>query len=221
MSEEKGMYRLYEVKQAVHMGKTEIVQAEDTEKLVPHDVEYDAEKIIAIENTSIGKETKYLLAERTYNNAFGMVEYKNATVSNDYLEVMEEFTKRIQGNIKELQQERAKFNIDITALGYDYCIPKSELGDYEGKVCIVKSSSLYPEYRTPMYQLVYITHGNGARADAIGRACYNTELYSGEKSRRERIDILGVADPKKLPAWAKEKLSEIKRQEKKRESKER
>lgn len=214
MSDNKTM-AMYEIKHSIHLGKTEIVQAEDTGKIVPYDTEYDSEKFILLDTDA--EDSKYLLAECTYDNPFGAVEYKNTLVSGDYLEIMGEFIKRLQENIEEVSQARA--NTDIKPLGYDYCVPKSELGDYLGRICIVRESALRPEYRTPTSQLIYITDGNGARANAIGRACYSTNLYSGKRSRFERSDILGVADEKNLPAWAKEKFAEIRRQERKKENK--
>ena len=42
--------------------------------------------------------------------------------------------------------------------------------------------------------------------DSRGQAVFVEELYSGEVSRWERSDILGLADLNKLPDWAKEKI---------------
>ena len=40
------------------------------------------------------------------------------------------------------------------------------------------------------------------------RAVFFQELYSGERCRWDASDILGVANPEKIPDWAKEKLRE-------------
>ena len=50
--------------------------------------------------------------------------------------------------------------------------------------------------------------GFGCSPGARGRAVYFEELYSGERCRWDASDVLGVANPEKIPDWAKEKLRE-------------
>jgi hypothetical protein len=79
--------------------------------------------------------------------------------------------------------------------------------DLTDKVVIIKPESLSPEYRSLSFQLSLATSGFGCKPDARGRAVYCTELYSGEQSRWDRSDILGVASDDVIPKWAKEKLA--------------
>ena len=78
----------------------------------------------------------------------------------------------------------------------------------EGKLIILRPTSLAPEYRTADCQLGFATGGFGCSPGARGRAVYFEELYSGEQCRWEIGDVLGIADPDTLPDWAKEKLTE-------------
>ena len=78
----------------------------------------------------------------------------------------------------------------------------------EGKLIILRPTSLEPEYRTADCQLGFTTGGFGCSPGADGRAVYFEELYSGERCRWEIGDVLGIADPDTLPDWAKEKLTE-------------
>ena len=69
-------------------------------------------------------------------------------------------------------------------------------------------------------QLQLCTSGSGAYPNSRGTACYCTELYSGQRARFERSDILGVIAPEDLPKWAKHYL-ELRQAEKERNSRDR
>ena len=77
----------------------------------------------------------------------------------------------------------------------------------------VKTEALAPEYRTAPHQLVYITGGNGALANAHGNACFCINLYTGKHTRWERYDIQGEVRPERIPGWARQRLEEIKREQ--------
>lgn len=68
---------------------------------------------------------------------------------------------------------------------------------------------MHRDRRTADYQYFLADGGNGCRAEAIGRAIFGQNLYTGKRSRWERQDILGIADPQKLPDWAKERLEKL------------
>jgi hypothetical protein len=77
----------------------------------------------------------------------------------------------------------------------------------KGKLIVISPDVLAPEYRSAEYQYAVCTGGFGAQPEARGHAVFVKNLYSGETSRFERRDVLGVADVAKLPEWAKEKLT--------------
>ena len=78
----------------------------------------------------------------------------------------------------------------------------------QGKLVVLRPTSLAPEYRTADCQLGFALGGFGCTPGARGRAVYFEELYSGERCRWDITDVLGVADHNKLPEWAKERLAE-------------
>ena len=96
----------------------------------------------------------------------------------------------------------------IETLDREHCRERGEKESLEGKLIILRPTSLAPEYRTADCQLGFATGGFGCSPGAGGRAVYFEELYSGERCRWESGDVLGIADPDTLPDWAKEKLTE-------------
>ncbi|MPN43004.1 hypothetical protein SDC9_190563 [bioreactor metagenome] len=63
--------------------------------------------------------------------------------------------------------------------------------------------------RTADYQYFFAEYGNGCRAEALGLGVFGQNLYTGKRGRWERPDILGIADPEKLPEWAKDRLKAL------------
>jgi hypothetical protein len=94
----------------------------------------------------------------------------------------------------------------LTVMTSEYCLPDSKNADFTGKLIIIDVNALKPEYRNSESAIVHCTHGNGARPGAKGRSVFCKELYSGESVVYDRSEILGVADERKLPEWANEKL---------------
>jgi hypothetical protein len=149
----------------------------------------------------------FLICDCSRNNILGADIFENGIVSADYLEIMREFTKRLNGRMDSLEAERSARGIPYEILAEADCEPFEE--DITGNVAVIKASSLAPEYRNIDSQLVLVTGGNGAKPEAIGRAVFCKELYSGVSVRWERRDIAGTLPPDRLPEWAKEKLAAL------------
>jgi hypothetical protein len=81
--------------------------------------------------------------------------------------------------------------------------------DLIGKVIAIRRETLSPEYRAESHQMYLATGGFGCSPTASGRAVYCTNLYTGEKERFSREDVLCVIAEDTLPAWAKEKLAAL------------
>ena len=133
--------------------------------------------------------------------------YSELLASDDYLKVMREFAKRLRSQIGKLERQRRK--VPRSILTEADCLPNSRSADFTGKLVILDPSSLAPEYRTSDFQLGCATGGFGCKPASRGSAVFFWELYSGETSRWERRDILGIANPKALPQWAMDKLREL------------
>ena len=151
-------------------------------------------------------ETPYLVCYQDFG--LGFPRFTEAVGSDDYLEIVELFSQRLQQQIEAVKQQRAERNLPFTALTREHCRRREPEESLEGKLVIVKASNISPEYRSADYQLGYALGGFGCKPGAGGRAVFFEELYSGERSRWDVGDILGIADLDKLPEWAKTKVAE-------------
>ena len=133
--------------------------------------------------------------------------YSQLLASNDYPKVLRAFAKRLQSQIGKLERQRRK--VPRSILTEEDCLPNSRNVDFTGKLVILNPSRLAPEYRTSDFQLGFAADGAGCSPGSNGSAVYFRELFSGETSRWDRRDILGIANPKALPRWAMDKLREI------------
>lgn len=186
MSDEKRMIENYEIKTAIHIGGHEIIFAEDIKAAMP-----------------------FLVCDHYWDNPLNADEYKNAFVSDNYVEMMTMFSNRLSEQVQRLDAERARRGIPTTPLTYADCIPGSERADYAGQVIVLKPESIASFARTPDHQLFLAVDGNGARADARGNAVFCYNLYTGEHGRRERYNVAGIINPAKMPTWAAEKLAAL------------
>lgn len=183
-NEEKRFIESYEVITAIHIGGREIIFAEDQRAEMP-----------------------FMVCDCTWDNPLSMDMFSDAQISDDYVEIMTEFTSRLREQVQRVDAERARRGVGYTPLTAADCIPGSDRKDYTGQAIVLKPESLAAYARTPDYQLFVVTGGNGARPDARGNAVFCNNLYTGEHCRRERHNVAGIADPGSLPAWAKEKLA--------------
>ena len=199
-STEKRMAGDYEIIQAVQIGDREVVLGEN-----PQD------------ETGM----KYMCAFCRQNALFA--EYSEVMASDDFPEIVELFGQRIAEQAQkthiELNKPRIQ-GIDDRPITAEGCIPISHEDDLHGKIIVIKPEVLRREYRHATCQLQLCTSGSGAYPNSRGTACFCTELYSGQRARFERSDILGVIAPEDLPKWAKHYL-ELRQAEKERNSRDR
>jgi len=86
------------------------------------------------------------------------------------------------------------------------CTRISSADDLNGKVIVIKPDVLRREYRVATHQVKLCTGGFGASPNSRGSAVYCTDLYSGEHSRFERRDVLGILNPDQMPKWVQHHL---------------
>lgn len=187
MNDEKRMVDTYEVKHSIHVGDKEILFAVDSTKT----------------------DSPYMVCCCTWDNPLGVEQFFDAAGSDDYLEMMTEFTDRVQAQLEAVKSERDKITVPLSPFTLDHCIPDDKRERIENKVVVIRAENLRPEYRTADKQLVLATGGFGAHANARGRAVYTINLYSGKESRWNQEDILGTIKPEHMPDWAKERLKQI------------
>ena len=187
MREEKRMVDTYEIEHAIHVGDKEILFGVDETKT----------------------DCPYMVCYCSCDNPMGIDQYFDAAGSADYLEMMSEFTARVTAQLEAVKAERDKITIPLSPFTPEHCTPNDYRESIENKVVVIRAKHLRPEYRTADKQLVLVTGGFGAVADARGRAVYTIALYSGKESRWNREDILGTVKPEYMPDWAKERLNQI------------
>lgn len=185
MSEEKRMVDSYEVKQAVYISDKEILFCEDYNN----------------------PDFPYMVCDCKY--PMGMEHFFDGNGSRDYFEMMELFIARIKTQIEAVRADREKSGVPNEPISDTQCIPICEDMDLMNKVVVLRPERLRPEYRTADHQLVLALGGFGSSPHSRGRAVFTTNLYTGEMSRWNREDILGMPKTEHIPDWAKERLVQI------------
>ena len=179
IDQEKRMAGDYEIIHALHIGDREIVLGE---------------------NPSATEDERYVCAFCQQHEIFA--NYTEVMVSDDYPELVKLFGERVA---EQAEKTRIALNgpkiqgIPNSAITAEDCEQVSYQEDIRGKVVVIRPEVLRREYRHATCQLQLCTSGSGAYPNSRGTACYCTELYSGQRARFERSDILGVIAPEDLP----------------------
>ncbi len=189
---EKRMADHYEIIQSVWIGDKEVVMGVDMTNAMP-----------------------YFCAFYTCNEIFDS--YDNCMVSDDYVEMLELFAERVSGQCQKLREEQERITVPKETITADMCQQVASDANMVGNVMAIRADALRPEYRLAPYQLVLVTGGNGARANARGRACFCKNLYDGEGQKCVRSDFYGEVKPEHLPDWARERLEKMRKKEQDRE----
>ena len=132
---------------------------------------------------------KYLLAERQAT-AFGY-EYTEAVVSNDYLEIVNEFALRIQDEVEVLRDIHSERGSDGIPFGPEACREDSSKQNYENQILILNPAYLSPEYRTKEDQLVLAISGFGCAPGRRAQRILCQSLSDGEKFYIRGYDVMG------------------------------
>lgn len=134
----------------------------------------------------------------------GLLEtYSECVVSDDYLEIVSEYGRRITNEAELFRETVRKLNIPITVMTIEDCTPDNYGNDIHGKVVAIKAEVLRPEYQRADRQIMLVTGGFGASANSRGSAVFAIKLHTGEHTRIERCDVIGEVKPECLPEWAK------------------
>ena len=134
--------------------------------------------------------------------------FTDGVASDSYPAIVEAFAERIADEAREvkkiIEQERLIVGDDCRLSAEDCAYTITSEENILNKVVIVDPKILRPEYQRSSHQLVYVTGGNGAYANARGRKVFTKNLLNGQDNTFYRQDILGVVDTEKLPKWAKD-----------------
>jgi len=123
----------YEIKQAIHIGDKEIVYGENMQE----------------ENGNF-----YFVSDYTHNELLG--EYSHCVVGDDYLELMQEFTSRVNGQIEAVRAEHEKSAIPPDLFTAEHCYTHDYKQNITGKVMAVRAEVFRKEYQRGEYQLGHL-----------------------------------------------------------------
>ena len=118
------------------------------------------------ENLKAPDKQYYMVCEVRNN---GMFEYYDDVYQNeDYLMAMKNYFDRLDNQLEKIVDEYVKEGVPKQLITADMCNQEVFGENLEGKILVVKPSSLRPEYRTASNQIIRCTGGNGARPGAKG-----------------------------------------------------
>jgi len=158
-------------------------------------------------------EMPYLVGYCTVNG-LGMEQLTELVGGNDYLEAVEEFMTRVQGQVDQVRSDRALSDEPQEVFGKEYCLPGGLEQDLNGRVVILKPETLRPEYQNIAHQLLFVHGGFGAAPNGRGTAVFATNVFSGEKRDCRRHEIAGILNPIHAPDWVKPGVEAIRAQQK-------
>jgi len=183
-------------------GNSENCMIADTCYKVMHAVNIGDRNILVAENMADPEGQHYVKAEYSHNDIIG--QYDRVVYSPDYLSAMDEFSSSIGRQVAGLRDDYERADFQIEMFTSEHCYPHDYGDDITGEVVAIKASALRPEYRRGDAQLVFVTHGGGARANPRSSAVFCYHLNNGEKARYERHQVQGRI--KDTPQWVKSQL---------------
>ena len=151
---EKRMAGCWEILHALHIGDKEVVVGE---------------------NLTAPNEARYMCAYCTANDI--MRGYHECMASDDYLEIMELYSERIEGQIEAVKAEIAERQLPDITITSEQCHENDLSKSIAGKIVAIRADVLRREYRSADHQLVLVNDGFGATANASGSAVFETNLY--------------------------------------------
>lgn len=181
---------------------------------ITHAIRIGDKEVVFGQNETLAEPFFCALCETTQIAIYQQERYAPCVIGSDYIAVMEQFSAYVNEQCAKVRAEREQIAVPLTPITAEMCLPNDYSKSIASKVVAVKQSALHPEYQSAPHQLIYVTGGNGAQANAYGNACFHYSLYTGEQGRWERYDIQGEVKPEHLPDWAKTRLTEILKQEK-------
>lgn len=147
---------------------------------------------------------------REYVQGF-FAHYDKSIISDDYIELMRLHIQDLSEAIEQLEQDRKAIGLDdVSCLKPDELLPIDYTMNIKGKIVAIGERYMIDGQKDIAHQLYYAERGNGVYAESRGNGCFSLNLYTGEKERIERYEIIGIVPEDKLPEFAKKTLEKIK-----------
>lgn len=134
--------------------------------------------------------------------------YSSCFVGDNYNEMVELYSQRIQEQIQKVKADISKIPFDRTVIGRDACESIAER-DLRHEIIVVDPSVMSREYVGAERQLCIATGGNGCSPEGLGVKVFCKNIYTGGDVTWYRQDILGIIKPDCIPQWAKDKIAEL------------
>lgn len=182
MSNEKRMAGSYEIIHAMQIGDKEIVIGEDP---------------------AAAPGQQYMCAFCEQNDFFAR--YEQVLSSDDYAEIVGIFGWRVTESAEEIRRTFSELDLQgeqnpmLTAAN---CTPITSDDDLNNKVVVIRPDVLRREFRKASSQIKICDGGFGASPNSRDSACYCVNPLTGETSRFDRMDILGILKEDQVPKWA-------------------
>ena len=160
-------------------------------------------EIVVGDNPNAAKDERYICMNLQHLDVFLKPEV--AVVSDDFTEIIQEYGNRLAAQAEKTRPLVMKpkiQGIDTRVLTEKDCHRIDSRDNIQGKIIVIKPTSLRREYQMCTNQIMLCTGGFGASPTSRGNACYCVDLYTGEKCRQERPDVMGTLERSQLPKWA-------------------
>lgn len=156
------------------------------------------------------KDETYMTCYQQYN-FLGETMYPEALACKSYLEIAETFLNRLQAQVEKVKAFRVSRNVPYAVLGADDCLPPSE-GSLQGKLIVLRPTSLSPEYRTADCQLGFALAVLAARPAHAGERFISRNCIpvNGAGGTLLMFSVLPIR--RGCPEWAKGKTGRIRKE---------
>lgn len=160
-------------------------------------------EIVVGDNPHAPKDERYICMNLQHLDVFLKPEV--AVVSDDFTEIIQEYGNRLAAQAEKTRPLVMKpkiQGIDTRVLTDKDCHRIDSSDNIHSKIIVIKPTALRREYQMCTNQIMLCTGGFGASPNSRGNACYCVDLYTGEKCRQERPDVMGTLERSQLPKWA-------------------
>lgn len=133
--------------------------------------------------------------------------------TGDYLEMLERYTKRIQGEINTLRDAEQKLGGPNAPIRAEHCLLDDHAKSILGKFVVLKAEVFRPEYQRANQQICYVTGGSGAKANPKEKVLLAKNVCDGRAAQFERSEVQGLVDMSCLPEWAQKAVKKFRKKE--------
>lgn len=125
--------------------------------------------------------------------------------TGDFLEMMELFLQRVQGQIDKVRAEQQEMDVPLDIITQEMCDPYQQNKNLCGQMIAIEPILLRPEERIGPKQIGYVMADETPSENSL----VYKRLYDGLYKGCSYGYILGVIKPEYQPDWAKEAIRDL------------